>query len=355
MGDIPYKELSRIQETMERLSVLIRAADLFYLENLYKEMRKVELNLEAKNKEQEKILAYLQANASEALADKISNGVYIEKDDKRLLNKKTLDGFMTYANGEAQKLATKGARGICIDDDTVYGWAVHYFEEDEIEGVLYNEDGTEYKNVKPAAKIQKTQIIQPKTKDKPSNTQCSLFDLMDEPKQEEDAKEDTDDDLDYGGTYDVYDEDERDESPQEEEADEPQKQALPFYQKYFETQRKYPDDIILIRLGDFYEAFGKHAEKLAKLTGLTLTGRDCGLEERLPMVGFPYHAQDMYFRKITQVYSLRIIESDDSIRTIPKAGLQMGIVDSATGEIYDPQDGLVGELMTMFNGYLEVK
>ncbi len=314
----------------------------------------MELNLEAKNKEQEKILAYLQANASEVLADKINNGVYIEKDGKRLLNKKTLDGFMTFANGEAQKLATKGARGICINDDTVYGWAVHYFEEDEIEGVLYNEDGTEYQNVKPAAKIQKTQIIQSKTKDKPSNAQCSLFDLMDEPKQEEAANEDADDDPDYGETYDVYDENKRDESPQE-EADEPQKQALSFYKKYFETQSKYPNDIILIRLGDFYEAFGEHAEQLAELTGLTLTGRDCGLEERRPMVGFPYHAEDAYFKKITQVYSLRIIESDDSERTIPIQKAQMGVIDRVTGEIYDQQDGLVGELMTMFNGYLEVK
>ena len=88
----------------------------------------MELNLTAQNKQEELILNYLQNNASETLADKINNGTSFEKDGKPLLNKKTLAGFMKYACDEARKLAEKGANSACIDVQTVYGWAIHYFE-----------------------------------------------------------------------------------------------------------------------------------------------------------------------------------------------------------------------------------
>ena len=67
----------------------------------------MELNLEAKTPAERKIKAYLEANASEILADKINNGVHIQKDGKMLLNKKTLDGFMKFACNEAKKQAEK--------------------------------------------------------------------------------------------------------------------------------------------------------------------------------------------------------------------------------------------------------
>ena len=117
----------------------------------------MELTIEAKGTEQEKIKKYLETNASEVLADKINNGVVIEKGGKKLTNKKTLDGFMQFACEEARRQAEKGARSACLDDEVVYGWAIHYFEEDSIEGVLYNEDGTEYKQPK------KTVTVKPKT------------------------------------------------------------------------------------------------------------------------------------------------------------------------------------------------
>ena len=88
----------------------------------------MKLNLQAVTKEEQKVKAYLEANASKALAEKINGGVRIQKDGKTLLNKKTLAGFMKYACDEAKKQAEKGASSACIDDDTVYGWAVHYFE-----------------------------------------------------------------------------------------------------------------------------------------------------------------------------------------------------------------------------------
>lgn len=136
----------------------------------------MKLNLEAKTKEQQLIKAYLEKNASEMLADKINNGVHIQKDGKMLLNKKTLDGFMKFACDEAKKQAEKGASCACIDDDVVFGWAVHYFEEDSIEGILYGEDGAEYRPEKvvrqsPAPSVSRL------TKEK--TPQMSLFEMLD--------------------------------------------------------------------------------------------------------------------------------------------------------------------------------
>ena len=133
----------------------------------------IRLNLEAKNKAEEKIKEYLENNASELLAGKINNGVKIQKDNKTLNNKKTLDAFMKCACEEARKLAEKGANSACIEDDIVYGWAIHYFEENDIIGELYNEDGTIYQS--PVSKPQITKIEQPK---KVENKQPTLFDLM---------------------------------------------------------------------------------------------------------------------------------------------------------------------------------
>lgn len=104
--------------------------------------------------------AYLEANASEVLAEKINNGVCIQKDGKMLINRKTLAGFMKFACDEAKKQAEKGAQSACIDDDTVYGWVVHYFEEDSIEGTLYKEDGTEYKApIQDGASLERSQPL----------------------------------------------------------------------------------------------------------------------------------------------------------------------------------------------------
>ena len=114
------------------------------------------LNLTANGKPQELILAYLQENASDVLAEKINSGTPFEKDGKKLINKKTLDGFMRFAMDEAKKLAEKGASSAFVEDKVVYGWAIHYFEEDAIAGTLYNLDGTEYKPQKPVTKTKPT-------------------------------------------------------------------------------------------------------------------------------------------------------------------------------------------------------
>ena len=94
------------------------------------------LNLKTKSKEQELVKAYLEENASEMLAEKINNGTPFEKDGKILLNRKTLDGFMSFATEEARKQTEKGARCAMVEDDVVFGWAVHYFEEVRPDRVL---------------------------------------------------------------------------------------------------------------------------------------------------------------------------------------------------------------------------
>ena len=157
-----------------------------------------ELNLVANGTAQQRIKEYLEQNASDVLAEKINNGVKVEKDGKTLISKKTLDGFMKYATEEARKLAEKGASCACIEDSVVFGWAIHYFEEDSIEGTLYNEDGTEYAKPKTAPKKTKeapkstpthtetkpTETLPKptpkKTKKNENPNQFSLFDLMGE-------------------------------------------------------------------------------------------------------------------------------------------------------------------------------
>lgn len=134
------------------------------------------LNLEATSREQEIVKAYLEENASETLAEKINNGTPVEKYGKQLINRKTLDGFMRYACDEARRLAAKGASSACVEDKIVFGWAIHYFEEDSIEGTLYNADGTEYKPVRtPASKL--TTTVKAVAKPQPA-PQMTLFDFM---------------------------------------------------------------------------------------------------------------------------------------------------------------------------------
>ncbi len=69
-------------------------------------------------------------------------------------------------------------------------------------------------------------------------------------------------------------------------------------QHYLSMKEKYKDCVLFYRLGDFYEMFFDDAIKVSKLLDLTLTGRDCGLEERAPMCGIPYHAADTYIGKL---------------------------------------------------------
>ncbi len=74
----------------------------------------------------------------------------------------------------------------------------------------------------------------------------------------------------------------------------------PMMTQYLETKKQYPDCILFYRLGDFYEMFFDDALKASKALEITLTGKDCGLEERAPMCGVPFHAVDSYLNKLVQ-------------------------------------------------------
>ena len=276
----------------------------------------IALSLETKNDSQKIIKAYLEENASQPFADKINNGVHIEKDGKTLINKKDLDDFWAYATKKAQELKSP-----YMDNDTVCCWAVHYFGEDDIEGTLYNEDGTEYKPVQKETQRIPAPTVQAKpTPPKPSQT--SLFDLFTSaPPVSEPAEEKIEEPIEEVKTPAPEDIDEEVDEPTDMEVDEETGEILSrkptvkrkptsLYQRYSEIQKQYPQAVVAYRLGDFFEVFGDNAIKIANRLELTLTGRDCGLPERIPMVGFPYHASDTYFRKIAEFAPLVVVEDD---------------------------------------------
>lgn len=284
-----------------------------------------ELNLSANTPTEQKILDYLRQNASEPLIDKINNGTPFEKNGKSLVNKKTLSGFMKYAAEEARKTSEKGAAYACIDDSVVYGWAIHYFEEASIEGTLFNPDGTKYA---PAVKKPVAVSVTPK----PKNNQPSLFDMLskeidaspspDEPTEEEITEAQaalTEDD------------------PSVEEICDRVNKAMsekyspsPLYSRYKELEKEYPENILALRVGDFYEILGDNAVKLANELDLTLTGREAGLPERVPMIGFPYHAAKKYFSQIIALgYKISVCEG---LKESPKKQSSTSI-DYETGEI----------------------
>ena len=329
------------------------------------------LNLAAKGDDQIAVLNYLQQNATDVLADKINNGVQIVKDGVTLINKKTLDGFFRYATEEARKLVAKDARCACVLDHVVFGWAIHYFEEDEIEGTLYNLDGTEYKT---AVKRTTTPTVTTKTvvtKPKKNEGQLSIFDMTlsdDEPDDTGDNVCDGTEDSDevqvvcepiaqQTTTHTIAHDNAQTATPTQvaipQAVTTPTQVAIPqavttpeqptqpitsqsanshaddkamFYYKYEIMQRQYPNNILLFRVGDFYEALDKDAELLARTFGLTLTGLSCGEVGRHPMCGIPYHALDAYVDKIKQHFAITIMDSDNDVRVVEKT--ELSVVDA---------------------------
>ncbi len=86
----------------------------------------------------------------------------------------------------------------------------------------------------------------------------------------------------------------------------------PMMLQYLNIKEQYPDAILFYRLGDFYEMFFDDAKRAARELDLTLTGRDCGMSERAPMCGVPYHAVDTYLKKlIDKGYKVAICEQTE--------------------------------------------
>jgi len=121
----------------------------------------MKLNLQAKTATETRVLQYLEDNASDVLAEKINAG------------KKTLAGALDYAKGEAKKLAN-GEGCICVEDATVFGWIIHFFEEEHI---------AEPKPTKPAVRVpagvaKKTPPVQKAKRGKKSLEQATMFDAL---------------------------------------------------------------------------------------------------------------------------------------------------------------------------------
>ena len=148
----------------------------------------------------------------------------------------------------------------------------------------------------------------------------------------------------------------------------------PMMQKYLETKEQYKDCILFYRLGDFYEMFFEDAITVSRELEITLTGKDCGQEERAPMAGVPHHAAEMYIsRLVAKGYKVAICEQledpketkgivkrgvirvvtpgtvvesnmleerkNNFIMSIYKAGIYFGIsvCDISTGEFYSAE------------------
>ena len=105
----------------------------------------------------------------------------------------------------------------------------------------------------------------------------------------------------------------------------------PMMQHYWSVKNAHPDCIIFYRLGDFYEMFWEDAKTASRELELTLTGRDCGLEERAPMCGVPHHAVAGYVEKLVERgYKVAICEQMED------PALAKGLVDRDVVRIFTP-------------------
>lgn len=125
-------------------------------------------------------------------------------------------------------------------------------------------------------------------------------------------------------------------------------ELTPMMQQYMETKKQYPDCILFYRLGDFYEMFFEDALTVTKELEITLTGKACGLEERAPMCGVPYHAVEGYLtRLVNKGYKVAICEQVED----PK--LAKGLVKREVVRIVTPGTNLnMQSLEESKNNYL---
>ena len=130
----------------------------------------------------------------------------------------------------------------------------------------------------------------------------------------------------------------------------PKEQMTPMMTQYLKTKEEYPDSILFYRLGDFYEMFFDDAIKASKELEITLTGKDCGLEERAPMCGVPFHSASVYIAKLIEKgYKVAICEQVED----PK--LAKGIVKREVIRVVTPGTVIDEELLDeKTNNYLAV-
>ena len=122
----------------------------------------------------------------------------------------------------------------------------------------------------------------------------------------------------------------------------------PMMKQYFECKDKYPDCILFFRLGDFYEMFFEDAIVASKVLEIALTGKSCGLEERAPMCGIPFHAAASYISKLVEAgYKVAIGEQMEDPQSVK------GIVKREVIRVVTPGTVLEGNLLeNKKNNYL---
>ena len=126
------------------------------------------------------------------------------------------------------------------------------------------------------------------------------------------------------------------------------KKLTPMMKQYFECKDKYPDCILFFRLGDFYEMFFEDAIIASKVLEIALTGKSCGLEERAPMCGIPFHAANSYISKLVEAgYKVAIGEQMEDPQSVK------GIVKREVIRVVTPGTVLEGNLLeNKKNNYL---
>ncbi len=127
-------------------------------------------------------------------------------------------------------------------------------------------------------------------------------------------------------------------------------QMTPMMTQYLKTKEEYPDCILFYRLGDFYEMFFDDAIKASRELEITLTGKDCGLEERAPMCGVPFHSASAYVAKLIEKgYKVAICEQVEDPKTAN------GIVKREVIRVVTPGTVIDEELLDeRTNNYLAV-
>ena len=342
----------------------------------------MKLNLQTQSKEQEILLAYLEQNAGAALAEKINNGIPANKNSTQLIMKKDLAGFMKYATEEARKTAPKGATSACIEDKTVFGWLMHYFEEDSIEGHYFNLDGTPY--TPPKKETKKAAPAKPKDNPQSQSKQeaeLTLFDMLaaateqektiteskPEPAVTEPTAVDPEPEAPVESTFIDPFEGNEDLPPMafsselDPTADEiqatmeeysqmetlvvdleepPEPPLLAHYEKWLAVQQQYPQALVLIIVDADMEVYGEHAKQLSDLFMLKLSSRDFGKYGRLPKVRFPYMDFERYFDRMNSRYEMALITTlDCGAVHYPKEAAKQWLTETA----YADEDGVVHE------------
>src|SRR4030042_1804462 len=124
--------------------------------------------------------------------------------------------------------------------------------------------------------------------------------------------------------------------------------AAPIRQQYLRIKRKYPQAIVLFRLGDFYETFDKDARLTSRELDIVLTSREMGKGQKVPLAGIPYHALDNYLaRLINRGYKVAICEQ------VTRPGETRGLVEREVVRLVTPGTGVEpGLLDSKTNNYL---